>query len=130
MNIKVLYFDNFNKKLEGEKRTKMIQRPKDTEYPAYYQPYVNLLPDSDLVQLLKENLQETVQLFEGLSEEEGHFRYSPNKWSIKEVLGHMTETERIMSYRLMRVGRGDPTPLAGFNENDYVAGSQIEQASD
>ena len=105
----------------------MIQRPSENEYPAYYQPYVNLVPDTDLVQLLKENLQETVQLFEGLSEEEGLFRYSPNKWSIKEVLGHMTDTERIMSYRLMRVGRGDPTPLAGFNENDYVAGSQINQ---
>jgi hypothetical protein len=103
----------------------MIQRPKDNEYPAYYQPYVNLVPNIDLVDLLKENLQETIDLFEGLSEEEGLFRYSPTKWSIKEVLGHMTDTERIMSYRLLRVGRGDQTPLAGFEENDYVTGSQI-----
>jgi hypothetical protein len=105
----------------------MIQRPIDNEYPAYYQPYVNLVPDIDLVELLKENLQETIELFEGLSEEDGLFRYSPNKWSIKEVLGHMTDTERIMSYRLLRVGRGDSTSLAGFDENDYVAGSQINK---
>jgi hypothetical protein len=105
----------------------MIQRPKENEYPAYYQPYVNLVLDIDMVELLKENLQETIELFEGLSEEDGLFRYSPSKWSIKEVLGHMTDTERIMSYRLLRVGRGDSTPLAGFDENDYVAGSQINK---
>jgi uncharacterized damage-inducible protein DinB len=105
----------------------MVKRPKDNEYPAYYQPYVSLVPDTDLVQLLNESLQETVQLFEGLSEEEGLYRYSPTKWSIKEVLGHITDTERIMSYRLLRVGRGDSTPLAGFDENDYVAGSQINK---
>ncbi|WP_342429729.1 DinB family protein [Neobacillus sp. FSL H8-0543] len=105
----------------------MIQRPTENEYPAYYQPYVSLVPDTDLVQLLNENLQETVQLFESISEIEGLFRYAPTKWSIKEVLGHMTDTERIMSYRLMRIGRGDQTSLSGFNENDYVVSSQINQ---
>ena len=50
-----------------------------------------------------------------------------NKWSIKEVLGHMADTERIMSYRLLRVGRGDQTALAGFNENEYVEGSKFNR---
>lgn len=105
----------------------MLQRPKESEYPNYYQPYVSLVPDGDLIQLLNENLLEMGTLFESISEEDGLFRYAANKWSIKEVLGHMTDTERVMSYRLMRVGRGDQTSLAGFNETDYVNGSQINQ---
>jgi uncharacterized damage-inducible protein DinB len=105
----------------------MLQRPKENEYPSYYVPYVNLVPDGDLIAILKQNLNATVQLFEGISEQDTHFRYAPNKWSIKEVLGHMSDTERIMSYRLLRIGRGDQTALAGFNENDYVKGSNVNQ---
>ncbi|MBO0959733.1 DinB family protein [Neobacillus sp. MM2021_6] len=107
----------------------MLQRPVDNEYPKYYVPYVKLVSDGDLLSILKENLAEMVALFEGLSEEDGHFRYATDKWSIKEVLGHMTDTERIMSYRLLRVGRGDQTPLAGFDENDYINGSQFDLLS-
>ncbi len=111
--------------MEGENQ--MIQRPAKNEYPDYYVPYLDLVPEGDLLQLLKENLQKTVSLFEGISEEVGLYRYASGKWSIKEVLGHITDTERIMSYRLLRVGRGDQTPLAGFNENDYVEGAQINR---
>ncbi|MED3561319.1 DinB family protein [Bacillus xiapuensis] len=105
----------------------MLQRPNESEYPAYYQPYIQLVPEGNLLQVLKDELQKTITLFEGISEEDSYFRYDENKWSIKEVLCHMADTERIMSYRLLRVGRGDETPLAGFNENDYVNGSQIER---
>lgn len=105
----------------------MLQRPVENEYPEYYVPYVNLVPDGNLLSILKKNLVGTIALFEGISEEDGHFRYAPGKWSIKEVLGHMTDTERIMSYRLLRIGRGDQKPLAGFNENDYINGSQFDQ---
>jgi hypothetical protein len=105
----------------------MLQRPKESEYPEYYVPYVRLVPEGDLLQSLKKNLVETENLLEGISEQDCLFRYAANKWSIKEVLGHMTDTERIMSYRLLRVGRGDQTALAGFNENDYVKGSNVIQ---
>ncbi|MDR6999965.1 DinB family protein [Neobacillus niacini] len=105
----------------------MLQRPNENEFPAYYQPYIQLVPEGDLLQVLKEDLQETITLFEGISEEDSYFRYDENKWSIKEVLCHVTDTERIMSYRLLRVGRGDETTLAGFNENDYIKGAQIER---
>ncbi|MEH7351983.1 DinB family protein [Neobacillus drentensis] len=105
----------------------MLQRPLENEYPEYYVPYVNLVSDGDLLPILKENLDATIALFEGISEEDGHFRYAPGKWSIKEVLVHMTDTERIMAYRLLRIGRGDQTPLAGFSENDYINGSQFNQ---
>lgn len=102
----------------------MIQRPTESEYPNYYQPYIKLVPEGDLLQILKDNFKEVVSLCEGISEEESLCRYAPGKWSVKEVLGHITDTERIMSYRLLRVGRGDQTPLAGFNETDYVHAAQ------
>lgn len=105
----------------------MLQRPQENEYPEYYVPYVNSVPEGDLLTLLKENLSKITELFENIPEEDTDFRYAPGKWSIREVLGHMTDTERIMSYRLLRIGRGDQTALAGFEENDYVTASQINR---
>lgn len=105
----------------------MLQRPLASEYPEYYVPYVNLVTEGDLLPILQKNLEETITLFEGLSEKDGQFRYAFGKWSLKEVLGHMADTERIMSYRLLRIGRGDQTPLAGFNENEFIAGSQFDE---
>jgi uncharacterized damage-inducible protein DinB len=107
----------------------MLHRPTESEYPNYYQPYVKLVPDGELVQILQENLLAVVKLFKGISEEEALHRYAPGKWSVKEVLGHIIDTERIMSYRLMRVARGDQTPLAGFNETDYVQAAQTNSLS-
>lgn len=105
----------------------MLQRPSVNEYPEYYVPYVSLVPDGELLSILQENLEKMNSLAERLSEENSLFRYADNKWSIKEVLGHITDTERIMGYRLMRVGRGDQTPLAGFDENLYVKGAQTDR---
>jgi hypothetical protein len=105
----------------------MIQRPLVSEYPDYYVPYVNQVPEGDLLSILKDNLVHTTALFEGISVENGHFRYAPGKWSIKEVLGHMADTERIMSYRLLCIGRGDQRPLPGFNEEDYIEGAIFDQ---
>lgn len=103
-----------------------MQRPKQYEYPEYYVPYVSLVPEGDLLTILKENLKKAVALFEDISEADEHFRYEPGKWSIKGVLAHITDTERVMSYRLLRMGRGDQTPLAGFNQEQFVQGSQAE----
>jgi len=105
----------------------MVQRPNENEFPAYYLPYVKSVPEGDLLQVLKEHLEETINFFEDISEADSHFRYAENKWSIKEVLGHMADTERVMSYRLLRIGRGDETPLAGFNENVYVKGAHTDR---
>jgi hypothetical protein len=106
---------------------RMLARPSQNEFPEYYIPYINLVPEGDLLETLKHNLSEVETLFAGISEEKAQFRYAENKWSMKEVLGHMTDTERIMSYRLLRIGRGDNTPLAGFNETDFVAGSKVSR---
>jgi uncharacterized damage-inducible protein DinB len=109
----------------GREFLSVVQRPNNNEFPDYYVPYVGLVPEGDILSILKENLENVISLFEGISVEDEHFRYEPGKWSIKEVLCHMADTERIMSYRLLRVGRGDKTPLAGFDENDYIAGAQM-----
>jgi uncharacterized damage-inducible protein DinB len=60
------------------------------------------------------------RLFAGHSERDGNFRYAPGKWTVKEVLGHVTDAERIFTYRALRIGRGDETPLSSFEQNDFV----------
>lgn len=105
----------------------MLQRPNKNEYPDYYEEYIKLVPEGEMVSILKKNLELTMALFNGISESEGNYRYAPDKWSIKEVLGHMTDTERILSTRLLRIGRGDVTPLSGFNENFYVDGAEFDK---
>ncbi|GHI01190.1 DinB family protein [Neobacillus kokaensis] len=107
----------------------MLLRPTENEYPKYYVPYVQAVPEGNLTEILKDHLEKMTQLFEEISEKDSLFRYAENKWSIKEVLGHITDTERIMSYRLLRVGRGDQTELAGFDENLYVQGAKSNQLS-
>jgi uncharacterized damage-inducible protein DinB len=107
----------------------MLQRPTENEYPDYYHPYIKLVPNGEIVQILQENLLAVATLFKGLTEEETNLRYAPGKWSVKEVLGHIIDTERIMTYRLLRVSRGDQTPLAGFNETDYVEAAKTHNLS-
>lgn len=65
----------------------------------------------------------------GIREERGDYRYAPGKWSIKEVVGHLSDTERVFAYRALRIGRGDPTPLAGFDDQTYVAATRAERLS-
>ena len=66
-------------------------------------------------------------LLGGLSDEMARSRYAPGKWSVKEVVGHVADTERVMSYRALRFGRGDQTPLAGFEQEDFVRGASWDE---
>jgi len=95
-------------------------RPQASEYAPYYQKYVALVPDGEIVETLQAQLGEMKVLLPTLSEEEGEFRYAAGKWSIKEVLGHISDSERVFAYRLLRIARADQTPLAGFEQDDYV----------
>ncbi len=98
----------------------MMNRPASDEYAAYYGKYIALVPDGSLPEWLSRQLVETTKLLSGLTNEQEAFRYAPGKWSVKEVLGHLIDTERIMSYRLLRIARGDETPLAGYEDEAYV----------
>ena len=106
--------------------TASFGRPLPGEFNPYYDKYVSLVPSGDVVGLLEQQAPETVALFKSLSTK-ADFRYAPGKWSVKEMLGHLNDTERIMSYRALRIARGDKTPLAGFEQDDYIRDGNFGQ---
>jgi DinB superfamily len=97
-----------------------IHRPAEDEYQPYYGRYVGLVPEGDILATLARQNESTLALLHGLTESQGGYRYAPEKWSIKELVAHVSDTERIFSHRALRFARHDPTPLPGFEENDYV----------
>jgi uncharacterized damage-inducible protein DinB len=97
-----------------------MKRPEPTEYAEFYADYVLKVPGPDALAVLESQRLQMVQLFAGRSERDGSFRYAPGKWTVKEVLGHITDTERIFTYRALRIARGDQTPLPGFEQDDFV----------
>lgn len=97
-----------------------MKRPEPTEYAEFYANYISKVPGADAVGVLESQRLQMVQLFAGRSERDGSFRYAPDKWTVKEVLGHITDTERIFTYRALRIARGDQTPLPGFEQDDFV----------
>jgi len=105
----------------------VIPRPAPDEYAAYYGKYVTLVPDGDLCGMLGRQLAETLALLGQIPESRGTHRYAPGKWSIKELFGHVCDTERIMGYRALRIARGDATPLPGFEQDDYVPAGGFDQ---
>lgn len=95
-------------------------RPQPGENAPYYDRYISLVPGDDILATLDEQRRQTVLLLSGRTEADGDLRYAPAKWSLKEVLGHLNDTERIMSYRALRIARSDATPIEGFEQDDYV----------
>ncbi len=104
----------------------MRQGPSSEEYAAFYQTYVGKVPEGDIVKLLEEGLDNGLAYWSGLTEEQAKYRYAENKWSLKEVLGHIADTEAIMSYRLLRIARGDAQPLPGFDQDLYMPASEFD----
>jgi DinB family protein len=95
-------------------------RPQPGEYAPYYDRYISLVTGNDILATLDEQRRQTVLRLSGRTEADGDLRYAPDKWSLKEVLGHLNDTERIMSYRALRIARGDTTPIEGYEQDDYV----------
>ena len=95
-----------------------IPRPQDTEFAPFYAGYVGNV--SDPVALLKDQIA-AFETLRGLADAKGDHRYADGKWSVKEVLGHMADAERVFGYRLVRIARADKTPLSGFDENAWAA---------
>lgn len=102
-------------------------RPQSTEHAPYYAGYIALVPDGDVVETLRRQRDDTRRLLLAIPEERGGHRYAPGKWSIRELLGHVGDTERVMSYRALRIARGDATPLAGFDQDTFVAGANFDR---
>ena len=96
------------------------QRPGDDEHAAYYAGYVAAAPDGDLVDGMTAQGTRIAAMLRGIAESRGGHRYAEGKWSIKDVALHVSDAERVFSYRLLRFARGDATNLAGFDEGPYV----------
>lgn len=105
----------------------MILRPNTNEYAPYYEPYLKLVPDGDILDILTLEEKETVAMLKDLTNEQAEFRYDSGKWSIKEVIGHLVDTERIMGYRLLSIARGETAPIPGFDERAYVEQALFDQ---
>jgi hypothetical protein len=106
--------------------TLTIGRPDETEYSPYYGKYVSLVAGVDILSALSRQLPETVALLASVPESQGNFRYAPGKWSIKELVGHMLDTERIFAYRALRFARNDKTPVPGFEQDDYIRNASFD----
>jgi hypothetical protein len=99
----------------------MARRPAPTEYATWFDRYIRLVEDvEDLGETMARQLDETMAWYRDLSEAQAESRYAPDKWTIKEVVGHMADTERVMQYRALGVGRGDPASFPSFEQDDYA----------
>jgi len=103
-----------------------IPRPDASEYAPYYGTYVTKVPEGDVLQLLERQRKETQALLAGMPDARALHRYAPGKWSIKEVIGHIADAERIFCYRALRFAREDKTPLPGFDENAYTPAGRFD----
>lgn len=106
---------------------KPITAPEADEYAPVYASYVALVRGRDPLGVLKRQLPALRSVCVGVTEAEALHRYGPGKWSIKEVVGHLSDTERVFAYRLLRVARGDATPLPGFDERPYVEAANFDR---
>jgi hypothetical protein len=95
-------------------------RPAADEYAAFFGGYVERVPDGDILAILQAQLDATHALLAPLSRAQALARPTPEDWNILEVLGHITDGEQVFAYRALRLSRGDTTPLAGFEQDDYV----------
>lgn len=95
-------------------------RPVDSEFAPYYATYIEKVPEGSIIDTLQQQKVVMMDLLSSLTEEQANYRYAPEKWSIKEVVGHLLDAERIFVCRALRFARNDQTALPGFEENDYV----------
>jgi uncharacterized damage-inducible protein DinB len=107
--------------------TPTIARPKSDEHSAFYGRYIERVPEGDIVSILREQIGATSGLLRNVPAERADFAYGPGKWTIKQVVGHMIDVERVMSYRALRFSHNDATELPGFDENAWVVNSNFAQ---
>lgn len=103
-----------------------MMRPTPTDYAPPHAGYVDLVEEDDILSAMREQSSQTQKLLASLDEQRATYRYGEGKWSIKEVIGHMVDAERIIGYRALAVARGDTQPLPGFDENAYVQNASFD----
>ncbi len=100
-------------------------RPKKTDYPAYYEKYLDLVPETDIISALKANHQTVLDFIEEVPRLKWNYFYDDGKWTVKQVINHIIDCERILSYRALRFARGDNQQLLTFDENLYAANANL-----
>ena len=103
----------------------MTARPESDEHDPYYRKYIDRVPDGDIAATLASQIENTLSFLRTESEENAGRAYAEGKWTIKQVLGHLIDTERIFAYRALCIGRNDKTWLPGFEQDDYVANANF-----
>jgi len=106
-----------------------VGRPEPDEIPSHFVGYIKRVPELDPVIVCASQIEDTAALLRGLSDADAMHRYARDKWSVKEIVGHLADIERIMAYRALRIARGDTTPLPGFDENAYVPVAKFDTRS-
>lgn len=105
----------------------VFERPAAGEFNPYYAKYIDPVPEGDVLETLARQEDETASFLRAIPAELHGHRYADGKWSIREVVGHVADAERIFAYRALRIARGDQTPLASFDENAYAAAARYDQ---
>jgi len=103
-----------------------VPRPGPGDFAPHLARYIELVPEGEFLDHLEVQARHFEALLGGIGPDRAGFRYAPGKWSVKELVGHVSDTERIMAYRLLCVARGDKTPLPGFEEDDYVRAAHAD----
>jgi hypothetical protein len=106
-----------------------MHRPDPSEFASSYANYVSLVPEDDIIAAMRSDRSEVISFLSGVPEAEACRRHPPYTWSVKEVVGHVTDAERIFGYRALRFARNDPTPLPGFDENAYARVAEFDRQS-
>lgn len=104
-----------------------MRRPENNEYGEWYAGYVSSITETDVVAVLAEQIEEISELYGSIDESKGTFTYAEGKWTIKELLGHIIDGERVFGYRLHRFSHGDLTPLSSFDQDVYVANGRSNE---
>lgn len=100
-----------------------MQRPKTNEFAPYYNTYISKVEGDGAMSMLESQPAELRSMLGELDEERGSYAYAEGKWTLKELLSHIIDGERIFSYRILRISRGDETPIEGFEQDDYITNS-------
>jgi uncharacterized damage-inducible protein DinB len=106
--------------------TVLISAPDTSEYAPYYGRYISLVGPGDILGILESQAAQTRRMLASISEQQATLRYAPEKWSVKQLFGHVIDTERIFAYRALRISRGDQTSIEGFEQDAYVENGPFE----
>jgi hypothetical protein len=107
----------------------MMERPEKSETAAYYFTYIDQVSGADAEVAIASQLEDSVAFFQAISEEQSLFRYAPEKWSIRQVLNHVTDTERAFAFRALWFSRGFQTPLPGYDQDIAASGAEADRIS-